>query len=132
LLIPGLLHAAGEPRDPGSPGAFLYSTYCLNCHGENARGNGPMADVLNVKPADLTTLAARNGGEFPAEEVARTIDGRDVPRGHGARQMPIWGLTFQQLDSDANQEDEVRRKIEALVRYLASLQRASDEQQQDE
>ena len=35
-------------------GKKLYSTYCLGCHGENGKGDGPAAAALPVKPADHT------------------------------------------------------------------------------
>jgi hypothetical protein len=37
--------------------------------------------------------------------------------------MPIWGLSFQELDSDVNQEDQVREKILHVIDYLESIQR---------
>jgi len=111
----------GEERRE-SRGELIYRTTCLNCHGEAGDGNGPMSEVLRTQPADLTRLALDNGGEFPAEAVYQVIDGREVVRGHGTRRMPIWGLTFQELDRDTNQEQEVRDKISSLVRYLESIQ----------
>lgn len=51
-------------------------------------GNGSMASVLNVTPADLTTLDKRANGKFDAAR------GADIS-GHGTRAMPIWGLGLQ-------------------------------------
>lgn len=34
-------------------GAALYSENCASCHGENADGEGPLADTLSSPPADL-------------------------------------------------------------------------------
>lgn len=113
---------AGEDEGP-SAGKSLYRIYCLNCHGEGARGDGPMAEVLKTRPADLTRLTERNEGRFPKEEIRRTIDGRREVLSHGSRQMPIWGLEFQQVDRDTNQEEEVRARIRHLVEYLESIQR---------
>jgi len=125
-LIAGLLLlAAGTVGGEGpraSEGELLYRTSCLSCHGEAGDGNGPMNEVLRAKPADLTRLARDNGGKFPTEEVYAVIDGRDVVRGHRASRMPIWGLTFQQLDRDTNQEQDVRDKISSVIRYLESIQ----------
>jgi mono/diheme cytochrome c family protein len=45
-------------------GALLYATYCVDCHGKDAKGNGPMAATLSAKVPDLTRLAARNGAFF--------------------------------------------------------------------
>lgn len=48
-------------------------------------GNGSMASVLNVTPADLTTLDKKANGKVDAAR------GADIS-GHGTRAMPIWGL----------------------------------------
>jgi mono/diheme cytochrome c family protein len=103
-------------------GRFLYRVYCASCHGESGKGDGASADTLKVKPANLTRLTRGNEGEFPFERVYRTIDGREVIRGHGTGPMPIWGLTFQELDRDVDQEDQVRGKILQLIKYLESFQ----------
>ena len=46
-------------------------------------GDGPMAEALTVKPADLTQFSKKNGGVFPYVEVFRAVDGRKRVRGHG-------------------------------------------------
>ena len=104
-----------EPPDSVAVGEQLYRNNCMSCHGESGVGDGPMTEMLRVPPSDLTRLAAGDDGEFPRERVHATIDGREPVRGHGSRRMPIWGLTFQQLDRDTDQEPEVRRRIEALT-----------------
>ncbi len=103
-------------------GALSYRIHCLNCHGSAGTGNGPMAELLKIVPTDLTRIAARHGGEFPAEHVYRTIDGRQEIAAHGSRQMPVWGIGFQDLGRDADQEAAVRNKILDLVAYLETLQ----------
>lgn len=35
-------------------GRQVYSRYCVVCHGEGGRGNGPMASLLTIHPADHT------------------------------------------------------------------------------
>jgi hypothetical protein len=42
----------------------------------NGKGDGSLADELKVRPADLTEIATRRGGKFPAVEVREIIDGR--------------------------------------------------------
>ncbi len=119
----------GEGPPPAKPpesrevlGALSYRIHCLNCHGSAGTGNGPMAELLKIVPADLTRLAARHGGEFPAEDVYRAIDGRQEISGHGSRKMPVWGIGFQDPGRDADQEKAVRNKILDLVAYLETLQ----------
>ncbi|MFW8595080.1 c-type cytochrome [Cribrihabitans neustonicus] len=88
--------AAGAQEPDAEDGRNLYITYCWQCHGLNAAGNGPMAEMLAIDTPDLTRLAARNGGEFPLEAVARQIDGRAPLLAHGG-EMPLFGAA---LDSD--------------------------------
>lgn len=104
---------------PGDPGSRLFRTHCSSCHGATGRGNGPVADQLRHAPPDLTKYTARNGGVFPRERVYRIIDGRDV-RSHGDREMPVWGDVFKSGDSGS--PDEVRRRIDAIVRHLEGIQ----------
>ncbi len=103
-------------------GALSYRIHCLNCHGSSGAGDGPMAELLKIVPADLTRLVEGQGGEFPAERVYRVIDGRQDIEGHGSRQMPVWGISFQDLGRDADQEEAVRNKIFDIVAYLETLQ----------
>ncbi len=118
---------APEGESPEEQGRFLYEVYCLNCHGENATGDGPTAKVLSVPPADLTGIVIRNDGKFPTDEMRRIIDGRDRKPGHGRSQMPIWGLAFQQVGTDVDQEAEVSLKIDQLLAYLESIQKKKDD-----
>ncbi|MCP4203557.1 MAG: cytochrome c, partial [bacterium] len=80
-----------EVEDRQVLGALSYRIHCLNCHGSSGTGNGPMAELLKIVPADLTRLAARNDGEFPAQRIYQTIDGRQELASHGSREMPVWG-----------------------------------------
>jgi mono/diheme cytochrome c family protein len=106
-----------------SPSGFgLYTNYCASCHGPQAKGNGPMAAVLQVKPSDLTAIARRNGGKFPSDIVFRTVDGRKPVMGHGGQDMPVWGNVFQRPQEGAATPEVVRARIDALVRYLESIQ----------
>jgi mono/diheme cytochrome c family protein len=103
-------------------GKLSYDVYCASCHGRSARGNGPVAEFLRIAPADLTRLAARHGGTFPADDVAATIDGRREVRVHGPSEMPVWGLSLAVSGRDATREDDVREQIRDLVLYLESVQ----------
>ncbi len=103
-------------------GRRAYEVHCGNCHGEQARGDGPMAEVLSVPPSDLRAISLRNDGTFPFNRIYRVIDGREEVRGHGIREMPVWGLTFLERGSDAPQADQVRGRILQLIHYLRSIQ----------
>jgi len=101
-------------------GAATFKTSCAPCHGAAAHGDGPMADALRFAPADLTTIARRNGGKFPSEKVAKIIDGREAVKGHGGTDMPIWGDAFK--SHVGYDEKRVKAVIADLVQYLATLQ----------
>lgn len=75
-------------------GAAAFAAHCAGCHGVEARGNGPMASLLTVPPADLTALAANNNGVFPAARVIQRIDGTTEVLAHGGP-MPVFGMLMQ-------------------------------------
>ena len=99
---------------------------CAVCHGEDGRGDGPVATVLTIKPADLTVLSRRNGGQFPFEHVVATIDGRTSIKAHGTREMPIWGARYEEQVSKEygpyGSESTVKARILELVHYLQGIQ----------
>lgn len=106
-------------------GVEMYEQLCASCHGASGRGDGPVAPLIKARVPDLTRLAYRDGGEFPAEDIRRTIDGRYDRPAHGPRDMPVWGWQFYD-SSNANDRAERARvdaMIDRLVDYLASIQR---------
>lgn len=108
-------------------GAEMFLEYCSPCHGERGLGNGPLAFLLNPRPPDLTVLA--RDGRFDEERLAAVIDGRHVAPRHGPRQMPVWGVIFEeQLRGRADHEAEARLRTQSLVKYLRSLQRPVESQ----
>jgi mono/diheme cytochrome c family protein len=102
-------------------GSALFKTYCASCHGQSGRGNGAVAIFLRVRPADLTQIAKRNKGTFPKDQIYRIIDGRQTVKTHGESQMPVWGDAFSKSTTVSREEDVVK-KIRALVDYLESIQ----------
>jgi mono/diheme cytochrome c family protein len=101
-------------------GPALFKAYCAVCHGESGKGDGSMATALKVKPPDLTRIAARNGGRFPTERAQRIISGEELPsKGHGTREMPVWGPIFSQVARD---QDLGRVRVDNLARYLKEIQ----------
>lgn len=98
---------------------------CAGCHGETAKGDGPLAGLLNVNTPDLTRMSENNGGEFPYEYALWMIDGRKLIRVHGDGDMPVWGQRFQSSATSQRGEtaDMVARgRILSLVYYLQSIQ----------
>jgi mono/diheme cytochrome c family protein len=100
-------------------GQDLFVTYCASCHGITGRGNGPAADELRHRPADLTQFAKHNGGIFNAARIHDIVDGRAV-KAHGTMEMPVWGDAFKWREGLP--EDAIKARIEALVRYLETIQ----------
>lgn len=91
LALPAAAQDAGDPE----AGYALYEMHCAQCHGTDATGGGPMAELLAIDPPDLTGLAG--GGAFPVARVARQIDGRDPMLAHGG-DMPVYGRSFEGAD----------------------------------
>jgi mono/diheme cytochrome c family protein len=126
-----LLATAGCVTEPAHisatavSGDALYLQLCASCHGESGEGNGPVSASLKVKVPDLTRIAWRDGGEFPREDVKRSIDGRIERMAHGPREMPVWGIRFYDLsnpDRDVEQ-GKVDALLDKLVSHLETLQR---------
>lgn len=91
FVLAGLLAAClpigtASKAPAGQTGAEDFASYCAGCHGATGKGNGEAAAGLPERPADLTTIAARNGGTFPMTRVMAHIwgyaqeDGRVMPR----------------------------------------------------
>jgi CxxC motif-containing protein (DUF1111 family) len=114
----------GDGEDP--VGLTEYELACMSCHGLDGKGDGPKARTLATKPADLTSLAKRNGGGFPARAVFDMIDGRGVIPAHGNREMPIWGERYRTTgdpgEDPAAVDGRARALIEALVAYIEAIQ----------
>ena len=106
-------------------GEEIYNQYCATCHGSKALGDGPISDILLVKPSNLRRLSATNGGVFPAKRVVMRIDGRDPLLAHGSM-MPVYGHIFVEQDTpmktETGQPIMTSALIVDLVAYLEALQ----------
>lgn len=120
-LLACTVTASAADHTPEAAGKARFMDYCAVCHGQDAKGNGPFANLLTQKPSDLTTLSQRNKGEFPFNRVYDTIDGRSMPGAHGTEQMPIWGGQWKSSASLGN-ETAVRGEILETILYLRSIQ----------
>ena len=105
-------------------GELEYQNYCAVCHGVDGKGQGVMSKYLTVRPADLTQIAKNNGGTFRFWQVYRTIDGREEVRGHGTRDMPVWGDRFraQAGGNDSGSRAQAAGRLLGLVFYLQHIQ----------
>ncbi|HSM15166.1 MAG TPA: cytochrome c [Thermoanaerobaculia bacterium] len=123
LALGSAARSEDQPQYSPFNGRVTYKTFCLNCHGIEGHGDGPLAESLRVVPTDLTQLAAENGGEYPADLVRASIDGRKEVRGHGLREMPVWGDAFLWPEEESpERRAHVERKIGELVEYLRTIQ----------
>ncbi len=116
--------AAPAPAPEVTRGQALYGQYCTVCHGAGGRGDGPLAAELPVAPADLTRLAAADGGAWPAGRVMARIYGH--PGQGSAAPMPGFGPL---LEGDARpwtapdgREVAAPSALIALNAYLETLQ----------
>jgi len=93
-----LASAQNQPPSPETvrliesiQGPALYKAYCAVCHGSDGKGGGPMTQSLKVRPADLTRISARNGGNFPIARVERIIAGTNEQLPAGRREKCHYG-----------------------------------------
>jgi mono/diheme cytochrome c family protein len=117
-------HVPVKQTNPAS-GQEMYTSYCAVCHGADGTGNGPAASALKVPPTDLTTLAPKNGGTYPALQVSTVLRGDvDLPA-HGSEDMPVWGRLFRSMSQGHN--SEVQQRIANLNQYVESLQKKQEQ-----
>jgi mono/diheme cytochrome c family protein len=109
-------------------GRFEFENNCVACHGANGRGDGYFGQYLKLPMPDLTTVTQRNNGVFPADRMQRIIDGREEVKGHGPRQMPVWGAHYNERAREYfkgtayDPEVYIRVRVLSLVDYLYSIQ----------
>jgi mono/diheme cytochrome c family protein len=105
---------------PSNSGKEMFKSYCAVCHGTDAKGNGPAASALKTSPPDLTLLAQKNGGKYPAAHVASVIRGQAAPAAHGSQDMPVWGPLFSSISQ--GHQAQVQQRTANLVTYIETLQ----------
>jgi mono/diheme cytochrome c family protein len=123
------LPAAAAAQDVAL-GRVEFMANCAQCHGTEGRGDGIIANYLNVVPSDLTTLARDNGGRLPQDRLYRTIAGGTETGPHGTREMPAWGDRYSVGAAQAygftytpdEQAEFIHRHILALIAYIDSIQ----------
>lgn len=99
-----------------------YQKYCASCHGDEGRGDGPVAQAMKAMPADITLLSTNNEGTFPTERVQAVIDGRADVKAHGPRAMPVWGEEFY-VSAEGVGQRQARDRIDALAEYVRRMQK---------
>ncbi|HZD32155.1 MAG TPA: cytochrome c [Candidatus Angelobacter sp.] len=116
---PEIKHVQAAYTDPSS-GKEMYAQYCASCHGMDGKGDGPAAAALKMPTTNLTMLATKNGGTFPAAHVAAVIQGDSMTPAHGSKDMPVWGPIFRSMSGHS--QAQVQLRIRNLTNYLESIQ----------
>ena len=122
------LSVASLAADPIDLGKREFQANCVVCHGPLGKGDGPYAGIVSRRVADLTQLSKNNGGIFPMSRIYASIEGAELPLGHGVPDMPIWGTSYRihaanyYMDMPYDQDAFVRARILALAEYVSRLQ----------
>ena len=115
------LAACVPPETP--TGKSDFDALCAGCHGLGGKGDGDMAAMLDQKPADLTTLSAKNNGHFPGTATMAQIWGYAKPEG---RVMPEFGPLLEgdvvPYDGGDGILTPTPIRLVQLERYLRGLQ----------
>ena len=87
--------------------------------------------MAHDKVADLAVLQKNNKGAFPFNRVYDIIDGREMVKWHGTRDMPIRGNVYNEQASHwfgpegnfppRHYAEFVRGRILALIGYIDTL-----------
>lgn len=107
-------------KTASNSGKEMFDSYCAVCHGKSGKGDGPAASAMKTSPADLTLLAQKNGGKYPAAHVASVLKGTAGTPAHGSQEMPVWGPLFSSISQ--GHEAQVQQRISNLVSYVETLQ----------
>lgn len=124
LLMPGLslvfifISIANTYANPPQAyeGRRLYVSYCQLCHGVNGQGDGPLAKVMKIKPAALTTTVRARSDTILKKIITgkgkQTITGRNR---HNllSEAMPEWKDIFSE------------EQLQALIAYLRFMTNTS-------
>ncbi len=105
---------------PSNSGKEMFNSYCAVCHGKDGKGDGPAASAMKSAPSDLTLLAQKDGGKYPASHVAAVMKGQAMTPAHGSQDMPVWGPLFSSISQ--GHESQVQQRIANLVTYIEGLQ----------
>lgn len=108
-----------------------FENSCALCHGKDGKGTGAINDLLKKAPTNLTTLAKMNNGVFPVDRVYAVIDGREMVKGHGDRDMPAWGNRYSSdsvkaaeyyMDVPYDADMYARSRVLSLIDYINRIQ----------
>ncbi len=87
-------------------GKKLYGQFCVSCHGQSGKGDGPAAAALNPKPRDHTDKELMS--KLSDEDMLKVIKNGGVSVGKSPL-MPPWGASLK--------DDQIKDVI-AYIRTL--------------
>ena len=96
----------GGFRGDVAGGQAIYSLYCVTCHGQTGKGDGPAAVALNPRPADHTDAIFMGG--LTDANIYQAIKGGGVSIGKSPLMAP-WGAIVPE------------QGLRDLVAYVRSL-----------
>jgi mono/diheme cytochrome c family protein len=115
---------AGCVPEPDVSGRSDFLALCAPCHGADGKGGGAAAAGLAKVPADLTLIAARNGGTFDYAAVMSRIDG--YTRQDSGQVMPDFGALLEGdtvlVDLGDGVMTPTPERLFGLAQYIASIQ----------
>ncbi|MCU0907623.1 MAG: cytochrome c [Rhodobacteraceae bacterium] len=125
LLATLSLAACAREEVPIDAGRALFVENCAACHGMGGRGDGPLADGMRPRPADLTQIAARNAGLWDMAAVMSRIDGYRQEGGA----MPEFGALMEgptvMVDTGDGIETPAPQPLFELADFLRRIQEAA-------
>ena len=88
ITPPQLTYVGVDDKESEARGKVLFQKNCVQCHGPTGVGNGPVAEKLNIKPANLQNI-----------EMGTTNTYLVVQINNGKGEMPSWKdyLTKEQM-----------------------------------
>lgn len=119
LCLLAALPAQAQQQKVIADGKDEFQHNCVACHGDAGKGDGRLAELLTVKPADLTQIAKKNGGTFPFWQAYGIIEGKVPVKGHAY--MPDWESRFK-ADEPKPGYAYAYLRILTLTHYLESIQ----------
>lgn len=125
MAMAGLVVACAPQVTDKAQARMDFNALCVDCHGPDGRGGGAAAAGMTPAPADLTQVAARNGGVFPRLQVMGHIYG--FTPGRSESPMPEFGDLLEgptvPYDSGDGIPTPTPARLVALMEYVESLQR---------
>lgn len=107
-------------------GRSVYLDKCAACHGVAGKGNGYLAASLESAPPDLTQIAARRDGVWPALEIMGIVDGYSK-RYFPYSDMPIYDEFLEgnlvTFDTGNGIQTQIPAGLLAISNYLETIQK---------